>query len=193
MVASALPGEGKSFTTMNLAFSISLEPDVTALLVDADVANPFISRTFGVEREPGLIDVLRDASLAADDVIIATDVPGLSILPAGQPVDTAVELLGSARMREVTRQLEGAASRRLVLFDSPPLLLTNESRVLCDMVGQILLVVRAGVTERSAVAQALGLLPAEKPVNLVLNQAVAGAADVYYGYGEYGSYPARST
>ena len=85
MVASAMPGEGKTFTSLNLAFSMRLEEDGTVLLVDGDVVNPRISRILGVENEPGLLDVLRDPGVSPGSVILETDVPGLSFLPAGRP------------------------------------------------------------------------------------------------------------
>src|SRR5690606_4713039 len=83
MMASAMPGEGKTFTSINLALSMALEKDLSVLLVDADVAKPHISRTFGVEQEPGLLDILKDESSRVESVILPTDVPNLCILPAG--------------------------------------------------------------------------------------------------------------
>jgi protein-tyrosine kinase len=80
------------------------------------------------------------------------------------------------------KALAQANARRIVVFDSPPLLLTSESRALADVVGQIVLVVRAGATSKSAVTDALALLGDDKPVGIVLNQAVMGSADGYYGY-----------
>ncbi len=188
MVASALPGEGKSFTAMNLALSMAMERDITVLLADADVAKPHVSRSFGVEDEPGLVDALQDSSLDIESLVIPTDVSGLSILPAGRHVETAAELLGGKRMQQVIARLAQADSRRIVLFDSPPLLLTNESRVLTEVVGQVLLVVRAGVTARMAVQEAIATVADNKIVSLVLNQTDTVGHETYYGhgYGEYG-------
>ncbi|MGH8324579.1 MAG: P-loop NTPase, partial [Steroidobacteraceae bacterium] len=101
MVASAMPGEGKTFTAINLALSMSIEKDAHVLLVDADVAKPHISTLLGVPDAPGLLDVLRDPGLDVESVILQTDVPNLSFLPAGTRSEEATELLASARMEQV--------------------------------------------------------------------------------------------
>jgi exopolysaccharide/PEP-CTERM locus tyrosine autokinase len=182
MLASALPGDGKTFTSINLALSLALEKDMRTLLVDADVAKPHISRILGVRDEPGLLDVLRDERTDDESLNIPTDKPGLSVLPAGRPSDTATELLASARMEALVAQIGARDSNRIVLFDSPPLLLTTESRALAGVVGQIVLVVRAGVTPQQAVFDSLELLGDGKSIGLVLNQSDEGRRSSYYGY-----------
>ena len=190
VVASALPGEGKTFNSINLAFSLAMEKDLNVLLVDADVAKPHVSRMFGVREEPGLIDLLTDSQRAIGDVILATNIPGLCILPAGKSSDTATELLASGRMTDVVQQLEAQDPRRIVLFDSPPLLLTTESRALAAAGGQVVLVVRADVTPRNAVMEAIELVGAGKQIGLILNQSATASAGGYYGYGQrYGEAP----
>ncbi|MGH8188147.1 MAG: XrtA-associated tyrosine autokinase, partial [Steroidobacteraceae bacterium] len=190
MMASAMPGEGKTFTSINLALSMALEKDVSVLLVDADVAKPHISRTFGVEHEPGLLDVLREESAQVDSFVIPTDVPGLSILPAGRRSDTATELLASRRMQQVAHNLAERDPSRLALIDSPPLLLTSESRALAQSVGQIVVVVRAGFTPQQAVLDGISYLGEGKFIGLVLNQSTVSApGGYYYGYGEIDKAP----
>lgn len=185
MMASALPGEGKTFSSLNVAMSMALEKDITVVLVDADVAKPHISRTFGVAEEPGLLDVLRDESRDIESAIIPTSIRGLSILPAGSHIETATELLASARMDRIMTQLGGGGTNRIFLFDSPPLLLTAESRVLAGIMGQVVVVVRAESTLRRAVFEALECIPDGKPLRLILNQSESAPANVYYGYGDY--------
>jgi protein-tyrosine kinase len=185
MLAGALPGDGKTFTSVNLALSLALEKDMRVLLVDADVAKPHISRVFGVEGEPGLLDVLRDERIDVESLIMATDVPGLSVLPAGHASETATELLASARMQALAAQLAARDASRIVLFDSPPLLLTTESRVLAGVMGQIVLVVSAGKTPQKAVLDALDLLGEGKSIGLVLNQSDEGAQAGYHRYYGY--------
>lgn len=182
MIASALPGEGKTFTSINLALSIAMEKDISVLLVDADVAKPHVSTTFDVNQEHGLLDLLRDQTLDVDSVILPTDIPGLSLLPAGKRCDTATELLASVRMQEIADYLGRADPSRIVLFDSPPLLLTSESRVLANVIGQITLVVRAGSTPQQAVLDALDMLGDAKPIGLVLNQCDEQSHKGYYQY-----------
>lgn len=182
MVASALPGEGKTFTSINLALSMALEKDISVVLVDADVAKPRVSTIFGLTQERGLLDLLRDESPDVDSVILPTDVPRLSILPAGKHSELATEMLASARMQQIVEQLGAGSPDRIVLFDSPPLLLTSESRVLATVVGQITMVVRAGSTPQRAVLDALDLLGEGKSVGLVLNQCDEQTRTGYYQY-----------
>ncbi|HEY6644767.1 XrtA-associated tyrosine autokinase [Povalibacter sp.] len=184
MMASAMPGEGKTFTSMNLALSMAMEKDISVLLVDADVPKPHISRTFGVDAEPGLLDVLRDPSIGVESVVIPTDVPNLSILPAGIRSETATELLASHRMEETVNHLAASDPRRVVLIDSPPLLLTSEARALAHWVGQIVLVIRAGFTPQQAVMDAIAFLGDNKSIGLVLNQSNTATPGYYYGYGD---------
>lgn len=190
MMGSAMPGEGKTFTSLNLALSMALEKDISVLLVDADVAKPHISTIFGAANEPGLLDVLRDESIDVESVILPTDVPGLQILPAGRRSETATELLASHRMDELVAQLAARDPARIALIDSPPLLLTTESRALAQSVGQIVLVVRAGVTPQQAVLDAIEKLGEGRPISLVLNQSTSAPGGYYYGYGEPDRVPA---
>lgn len=180
MIASAMPGDGKTFTSINLALSLALEKDLSVVLVDADVAKAHLSRTFGVHNERGLLDVLRDEQLDVDSVILPTDVPGLSVLPAGKSTETAPELLASARMELVVSQINARDPRRIVLFDSAPLLITAEAMALAGLAGQIIMVVRAGVTPQSAVLDAIDLLGEGKTIGLVLNQADEQTRSGYY-------------
>lgn len=186
MLTSALPGEGKTFTSINLALSMALEKDLEVLLVDADVAKPNVTRLFGLQSELGLLDLLTDGTRHADSAILRTDVAGLSILPAGRQIETATELLASERMKQVVAELTAPGRRRVVLLDSPPLLLSTESITLLSSVGQILLVVRAEATPRKAVLDALELVGEGRQVSLMLNQSSAAPASGYYGYGTYG-------
>ena len=146
MMASALPGDGKTFTSINLALSIARERDVSVLVMDADVAKPHISRIFGIDQEPGLLDALADNALDIESLVLPTDVPGLSLLPASRQHEAATELLASARMEQVITRLMARDPRRILLLDSPPLLLSSESRALVQIAGQVVLVVRAGGT-----------------------------------------------
>src|SRR5690606_19342237 len=192
MIASALPGDGKTFTSINLALSMALERDISVLLVDADVAKPHVSKIFGVDQERGLLDLLRDEREDVESLILPTSVPGLSLLPAGRLTETATELLASSRMEEIISQLAARDPNRIVLFDSPPLLLTSESRALATIVGQIVLVVKANSTPQRAVFDVLDLLGDGKSVNLVLNQATERAKVGYYQYYGERSVPQNS-
>lgn len=188
MVTSGLPGDGKTFTSINLAFSMARERDVSVLLVDADLLKPHVSRIFGLHHEPGLTDALVDEAVNVESLIMATSVRGLSILPAGTPTDGTSELLHSNRMRQIAKGLCTFNPRRIVLLDSPPLLITTEGPALVSIAGQVVLVVRAGQTPRRAVVDAIALIDAQRAGGIVLNEAHVGVLSGYYGYGSYGSY-----
>jgi protein-tyrosine kinase len=184
MVTSAVPGEGKTYSSLNLALSFAQEPDYTVLLVDADVAKAHLSRLFGVEKHPGLLDAVSDESIDPEELIFDTDVPGLSFLPSGRLTESSGELLGSLRMERLLQNLSTSNPYRVILIDSSPLLLTNESRALAPLVGQVLVVIHAGSTPQRSVQDALSHLPEDKAIGLVLNQSEeAGRRGYYYYYG----------
>jgi protein-tyrosine kinase len=191
MVASALPGDGKTFTSLNLALSLALEKDLRVLLVDADAPKPHLTRAFERHDAPGLLDVLADPARSIESVIMPTDVPRLDFLPIGKWHDTANELLASDRMRDVVQRLAAMYYPGIVLFDSPPVLLTNESRALATFLGQVVLVVKSGVTPHQAVKEAIATLGDDRRISVVLNNApLGGVLGHYYGY-RYGYGTAR--
>ena len=184
MVSSALPGDGKTFTSVNLALSMALEKDHTVLLVDGDVAKPHVSDAFGAGSEPGLLDVLSDPERDVESVIFRTNIPRLSLLPVGKRNAHAPELLASARMRALIRRLEALDPTGVVIVDSPPILLTSEARVLASLFGQVLLVVKANVTPQQAVLEAVRIVGEGPRVSIVLNHDAGGGTTPYhYGYG----------
>jgi protein-tyrosine kinase len=186
MVTSALPGDGKTFTSINLAFSMALERDISVLLMDCDVARRHVSEIVGLKEERGLLDALVDESVDIDSLVVQTNLRGLSVLPAGRRVEATAELLSSNRMRKIVVDLCTRDPRRILLLDSPPLLLTNEGRTLVRMAGQIVLVVRAGHTPRQAVQDAIGLFDVQQTGGIILNQVQVSPGEGYYGYGSYG-------
>lgn len=192
MVTSALAGEGKTFTSVNLSLSLASEKDWKVLVVDVDCRNPQLSRLLGVEQEAGLLDYLKDPSIQLESLILPTNIDGLSVLPLGTPDNDATEYLASARMQELCDDLTNNAGGHIVLFDSSPLLLTSESAVLSTQIGQVVMVVQANQTQRQVVVDALEKLDADRSIGMVLNRAdQAGDLLNYgsgygYGYG-YGS------
>ena len=125
LVSSALPGEGKTFTSVNLALSMAREHDISVLLVDADLSRSHLSRTLGVENEPGLVDSLLDETQDVESFIMRSYTRGLDFLPAGRPTAGTTELIASARMAQLASWLSTGNPRRLVLFDSAPLLVSS--------------------------------------------------------------------
>lgn len=186
MVTSSVPGEGKSFNSINLAMSIAMELDNRVLLVDADVARPSILNLLGIPPAKGLMDVLLDQNVGLSDVLLRTNIDKLSILPAGMPHKNATELLASAAMKSMLVELAHRYSDRIIVFDSPPLMVTTEAPVLAHSMGQIILVVEAGRTAKSMVEQALTKIRNCPVKMLVLNKARYARNDGYYGYYGYG-------
>lgn len=186
-VTSALAGEGKTFTSVNLALSIAAEKDWRVVLIDADCKSPQLSRLLGAEKEQGLLDVLKAPAAHIEDARMDTSIPGLSVIPLGTRDDHAAELFSSARMASVCAELAGMDSRRIVIFDTSPLLLTTESSVIAGHCGQIVIVVKAGSTEQQAVVNAVQKIDASKTVGLVLNCASETGDSLHYG--SYGAYP----
>ncbi len=184
MLTSSVAGEGKTFVSFNLAESIAHEQDFSVLLVDADVAKRHLTRVLKTEERPGLTDALTNANLDAEDFILGTCTPGLLFLPAGRSITMAPELFASQRMADIITGLSGADRHRVILFDSSPLLATNESQLLAKLVDQVVLVVRAAATPQPVVLEAIGLLDRSKQIRCVLNQlGTGGPAEYYYGYG----------
>jgi protein-tyrosine kinase len=187
MLSSALPGDGKTFIALNLALSMARERDVSVLLVDGDLPRAQISHLFGMQNEAGLLTALRDDRVDVESLVHDTDVSGLEILSAGGPPDGAAELIASTRMRELAARLSARNPRRLILFDSPPLLVSSEARALAAIPGQVVLVARTAHTPQRAVTDALTHIDKHKLRGLVLNDALVGDPHGYYGYPRYGS------
>jgi protein-tyrosine kinase len=188
MVTSAVAGEGKSFTAINLAMSMATELDTTVMLVDADVARPSVMRVLGLPDGPGLLDLVLNESTDVSDVLLRTNIDKLTILPSGTPHERATELLASEAMVQLLDDMSRRYADRIIIFDSPPLLLTTEARVLATHMGQIVVVVRAGTTLQSDVKHALSTIDA-CPVKLMLLNQVTNLfkGREAYGYGyEYG-------
>ena len=193
MVTSSLPREGKSYTAVNLAISIAAELDNTVMLVDADVARPSVLNVLGLAPSPGLLDILTRDSVHLPDVLLRTNVEKLTLLPSGTPHERATELLASDAMTALLREMADRYSDRIIIFDSPPLLLTTESRVLATHMGQIVMVVQAERTSHAELRQALAAIESCPVKLVVLNQARSQSEGGYgygYGYG-YGADAAR--
>lgn len=184
MVTSSVANEGKTFTSFNLAVSIAREKDYEVLLIDADVAKRHLTRALASHDRRGLTEAMADAAVDPEELVVDTGIPGLSFLPAGRRADHAPELFASQRMGEIVSALGEGDRRRIVLFDSSPLLATNESQVLARLVDQIVLVVRAESTPQPVVLEAIGLLDKTRQIRCVLNQArTTHLTEYYYGYG----------
>ena len=180
-VVSAMPGEGKTFFAVNLAMSITMEVDLSVLLVDADVLRPSVLARCGVEPSRGLMDVLKTPSLDLADVMLRTNVPKLTLLPAGTANSQSTGLLASTAMERLLDELASRFPDRIIVFDAPPLIPTTESRVLASRVGQVVMVVEAGKTTHAQVTQAYAAVEQCPVVLSVLNRASGNSGEAY-GY-----------
>ncbi len=185
IVTSALPGEGKTWCSVNLAMSIAMEKDYRVLLVDADVARPSVLKLLGLAPAPGLMDLLLSDRRGLGDVLLHTNIDKLSLLPAGRNSQHATELLASQVMSALLQDIASRYPDRIVIFDSPPLLLTSEASVLASQMGQVVMVVETEATTQRDVKEALRRLDNCPRVDLICNKTrpFPGGAD-YYGYGD---------
>jgi len=181
MITSSVPSEGKTFTSLNLSLAMTRERETPIILVDADVVRASLTEALGLGGRPGLVDLLQTDAPDIKQVLLRASVPGLYVLPAGRSSPHTPELIGSDHMSQLAQLLSDLAPEGVVVFDTPPVLATNDAQVLARYMGYILMVVRANSTLRRTVQDALGLIADGPPVAFVLNQASRAAVSGYYG------------
>lgn len=182
LVCSAQPGDGKTFCAINLALSLAAERDLQILLVDADFPKPDILDRLGLPAAKGLLDALGDPAIDVETLVIPTDVPQLSVLPAGKRTNADTELLRSDHAQDVLQRLLTADPDRIVIFDSPPALAASPAAVLASLVGQTVLVVRADRSSESDLREAVALLDGCDDIQLLLNATTYRADGARFGY-----------
>jgi Mrp family chromosome partitioning ATPase len=187
LICSPHPGEGKSFTAVNLALAIAAEKETEVLLVDADFAKPSVLSMLGLPGGPGLMDALTDPKRDVADCVIGTDISGLWVLPAGETSASDSEYLSTSRTRTVLDRLTEGAANRIVIFDSPPALAASPAAELAKYVGQAVVVARCDRTGQGALEDAIKLLSACPNIQLLLNAVHFSPSGrrfgTYYGYG----------
>lgn len=186
MVTSAKPDEGKTFTSINLAMSVASERDLFVLLIDADIRRAELGERMGVQGRKGLMDVLVEPDLNVSDVMVRTNIPNLSILPAGIPRENATELFASKSMTDLVDDIAARYSDRFIIFDTPPVLASSEPSVLALHVGQVVMVVHANLTSRKAIVQSLPLLSGCPNINCVINNLSLAGTDRFGYYSAHG-------
>jgi len=185
LVASGRPGEGKTFVALNLALSIAGESERSVLLIDGDSAKPEALTRLGVTDErPGFVDALADPALDPEALVLATDIEGLCLLPAGRKERNLPELLGSARTDAVLARLLAADPRRIILIDSSPVLAVSAAAVLAEHVAHTLVVVKADTTSEPDLKETLDLLSGCDNLSLVLNNAAFQVAGKRFAQSE---------
>ena len=186
LVTSALPGEGKSFVSTNLAVSIAQNINEHVLLVDADIRKPSVHKYLGCDNTTGLAEyIAEDRTLS--DVLLKTDIKKLTILPGGKPPHNPAELLSSQKMSQLLEEVKERYSDRYIIIDSPPPQLTAETGAIARQVDAIIIVVKYGSTAREIVEELVETLGKEKIIGCVMNWFDMRSS-TYYGYGKYGKY-----
>jgi protein-tyrosine kinase len=185
MVTSARPGEGKSFTSINLAGSVARQGDHHVLLVDADSKRDSICYPLGLAEARGLLDLVANPKLDPAPLIVKTPIERLSLLPVGRERERSAELFSTKEMTRLIQSLGRRYADRLLILDAPPCLSTSDPAVLAPVVGQILFVVEADRTQRDEVEASLDLIQACPTITLVLNKQQISSR---YTFGAYSSY-----
>ncbi|GBC60911.1 exopolysaccharide biosynthesis protein [Desulfonema ishimotonii] len=177
LVTSANPGEGKTFTSINLGVSIAQEFDRTVLIVDADLKNPtvqhydFANDFFNINVNQGLADYLQ-GHVSIPDLLLNPGIEKLTIIPGGHPLPNSAELLGSPRMEALVKELTSRyRADRIIIFDAPALLYCTDPVVLSRFVDGILLVVEEEKTSKNDLKKVLGMLKGKKILGTILNKS----------------------
>ncbi len=181
-VTSSFANEGKTYSAINIAISIAMEQDLNVLLIDADIRKPSIAKTFNIDDDKGLTDLISGKVDDMKSVLYNTNIPSLSIMCAGTSHPNGTELLSSKAMYDFIEEVSSRYSDRIIIFDSPPLLQTTESTTLASHMGQIVLVVEAEKTMAPQVKKSIEILQNEI-VLLLLNKQREKKNDITYGYG----------
>jgi len=169
MITSALPGEGKTLTAINLSFTFAKLFDQTVLLVDGDLRRQGIHKYLGFESDRGLADYLVDKR-PVSDIITWPGIDKLTVISGGKSIQESTELLGTSRMIDLVREMKTRYPDRYVFFDVPPILSRADTLAFVPLVDYIIIVVRAGTTPMNDVKKALELIPQEKVLGFVLNR-----------------------
>jgi capsular exopolysaccharide synthesis family protein len=186
-VSSSAPQEGKSTTSSNLGIVMS-QMGKRTLIVDTDLRRPVLHSVFGMNREPGLTNVLFDRT-SLEDAIKATDVPNLFVLPCGIIPPNPAELLGSEKMNKLIQTLKEQFD--FIIFDTPPVVAVTDALLLGMQTDALMLIARADVSKSDGVLRAVDAVERSgiRFLGVVLNNFnVANAYGAYYRYYQYYHY-----
>jgi protein-tyrosine kinase len=182
MVTSARPGEGKTFSALNLSLAFASERDVKALLVDVDTQHPGLPRILGFPGDKGIVDVLA-GNLELAEALIQTSLINLMILPAGQGGPHVPELLSSRRMGILLSELTRRLPDHYIIIDTPPCMASSDAAALAPLVGQIVFIVEAHSTQQAEIEAGLSTLSSCPRISLLLNKSDTLSSEHFGSYG----------
>jgi len=191
-VTSAFPGEGKSFTSMVLAQSVAAADERDVLLVDGDCVRQTISSALVGRDEQGFADLLRHEALSPEALCLPTTRSRLRFLPAGAFNRSDLDLFSADRIGRVCAALAELYRSHLVIIDLPPVLVSDDAATVANAAGQVLLVVRAGVSLQDSVLEAVKAIGESVPIGVVLNDWKPDMLVDKRAYESYGAYNPRS-
>ncbi|MBF0559585.1 MAG: P-loop NTPase [Nitrospirae bacterium] len=169
MVTSVLPGEGKTLTAINLAFTFAREYQHTVLLLDGDLKKQSIHKYLGCNGDRGLIDYLLDGA-HVPELITYPGIEKMTLISGGRSYKESAEILGSPRMRELISDMKGRYPERYAIIDAPSILTGADVLTLAPLVDHVIVVVRQGKTSMDDARKAIKFLPKEKVLGFVLNR-----------------------
>jgi len=169
MVSSISQGGGASYVASNLAAVFALDKTKTSLLIDANLYDPGLDKLIIGDSESGITDYLSDSSLNIKDVVYATGVPRLRVIPIGENREAAAEYFSSDKMQEFVKEIRTRYPDRYVFIDSPPILDSSEARILSEIVDVVILIVGHGTVTQEQVESAIQIIDKDKLAGLVYN------------------------
>jgi protein-tyrosine kinase len=178
-VTGTSAGEGKTTTAINLALALAQDPNAWVYLVDLDLQRPQLGAYLGMSYEYGLTDFLTGQA-ELDQVIYDIGVKRLAVVPNATPVETSSEHLLSARMADFINALEAQNPRRIIVFDMPPIMVSDDVLAFAPRVDSFLLVVSQGMTARRTLANAKEVLAEMNVLGVVLNRSTERNDSPYY-------------
>lgn len=178
-ITSPTPESGKTVVAINLAMSIAHQTNKTAMLVDFDLRRPKIGSYLGLQMEKSLNDLIEGTS-ELEDVLINPDIPRLVVLATNNPVKKSSETLSSKKISDLIQDLRERYASRIVIFDLPPVLVSDDVIALLPKIDCVLMVVANGMSTKREIEDCLRLLPAENLLGTVLNKAEMAPAAYYY-------------
>jgi protein-tyrosine kinase len=178
-VVSPTPASGKTFVSINLAISIAHQPQKTAILVDLDLRRPKVATYLGLHTEKSMNDYLL-GGVPLKDVMVSPSIPRLVVIPTMRPVAKSAEILSSNKVVSLIQELRDRYDSRIVIFDAPPVLNSDDAMVLLPQVDCFLLVIANGMSTKLEIEETMHHLPQEKLLGVVFNKSDSEARPYYY-------------